>query len=131
MPHGRNTMGTPFPSRSPSLGNPVFRHDETSRASCRCLTHHLHESSLLPIPYRESAQDGYLISSTERPCPQAFFQGMCCAGYLGHLFRKNGETCAKTIGLPSCLAITKRRVCKKLRTSKPLLSEHRGRYLDN
>ncbi len=32
-----------------SLGNPVFRHDETSRASCRCLTHHLHESSLLPI----------------------------------------------------------------------------------
>src|SRR5439155_5935710 len=49
MPHGRNTMGTPFPSRSPSLGNPVFRHDKTFRASCRCLTHHLHESSLLPI----------------------------------------------------------------------------------
>src|SRR5258707_15021922 len=47
--------------------------------------------------------------------------------YLGHLFRKNGEACAKTIGLPSCLAITKRRVCKKLRTGKPLLSEHRGR----
>src|SRR6266852_4375915 len=42
-------MGTPFPWRSPSVGNPVFRHDETSRASCRCLTHHLHESSLLPI----------------------------------------------------------------------------------
>src|SRR6266536_1021336 len=43
-------MGTPVPWRSPSLGNPVFRHDETYLASCRCLTHHLHESSLLPIP---------------------------------------------------------------------------------
>ena len=31
------TMGTPFPWRSPSLGNPVFRHDETSRAQRRCL----------------------------------------------------------------------------------------------
>ena len=43
------TMGTPFPWRSPSLGNPVFRHDETSRAQRRCLTHHLHEASLAPI----------------------------------------------------------------------------------
>src|SRR6266851_3464429 len=27
----------------------MFRHDETSRASCRCLMHHLHETSLVPI----------------------------------------------------------------------------------
>src|SRR5260370_30704309 len=27
----------------------MFRHDETCRASCRCLIHHLYESSLLPI----------------------------------------------------------------------------------
>ena len=39
-----------FASWSPSLGNPVFRHDETYRASCRCLIHHLHETSLVPIP---------------------------------------------------------------------------------
>ena len=43
------TMGTPFPWRSPSLGNPVFRHDETFRAQRRCLTHHLDETSLVPI----------------------------------------------------------------------------------
>jgi hypothetical protein len=43
------TMGTPFPWRSPSVGNPVFRHHETLRASCRCLIHHLHETSLVPI----------------------------------------------------------------------------------
>src|SRR5215469_15884367 len=27
----------------------MFRHDETSRAQRRCLTHHLHETSLVPI----------------------------------------------------------------------------------
>src|SRR5260370_41699234 len=27
----------------------MFRHDETCLASCRCLIHHLFESSLLPI----------------------------------------------------------------------------------
>ncbi len=27
----------------------MFRHDETRRAQCRCLTHHLHETSLVPI----------------------------------------------------------------------------------
>src|SRR6266851_6187508 len=42
-------MGTPFPWRSPSVGNPAFRHHETSRAQRRCLTHHLDEASLAPI----------------------------------------------------------------------------------
>ena len=42
-------MDTPFPWGSHPLGNPVFRHDETSRAQRRCLTHHLHEASLAPI----------------------------------------------------------------------------------
>jgi len=42
-------MGTPFPWRSPSVGNPVFRHNETFLAPRRCLTHHLHETSLVPI----------------------------------------------------------------------------------
>ncbi len=27
----------------------MFRHDETSRAQRRCLTHHLYETSLVPI----------------------------------------------------------------------------------
>ena len=38
-----------FASWSPSVGNPMFRHDETSRAQRRCLTHHLPETSLVPI----------------------------------------------------------------------------------
>ena len=42
-------MGTPFPWRSPSVGNPVFRHNETFLAPRRYLTHHLHETSLVPI----------------------------------------------------------------------------------
>jgi len=45
--------------------------------------------------------------------------------------QKKGRTCAKTIGFPSCLAITKRACAKKLRTGKPLLNEHASRYLDN
>src|SRR5438132_13951390 len=32
-----------FPRGRPPEAHPVFRHDETSRASWRCLTHHLHE----------------------------------------------------------------------------------------
>ncbi len=73
------TMGTPFPCGSRLVGNPVFHHDETSRASWRCLIHHLHESSLLPILSVRVPKHGYLISSTERPCSQAFFQGMCAS----------------------------------------------------
>ncbi len=48
--HPHDYYGHSVSQRSPSLGNPVFRHDETYRASCRCLTHHLHETSLVPIP---------------------------------------------------------------------------------
>jgi len=36
-------------ARSRLVGDPVFRHDETYRAQRRCLTHHLAETSLVPI----------------------------------------------------------------------------------
>jgi hypothetical protein len=52
----------------------VFRHDETCLASCRCLIHHLYESSLLPILSVRVRKHGYFISSTERPCSQAFWK---------------------------------------------------------
>jgi len=32
---------------------------------------------IAPHSFRERARDGSFISSTERPCSQAFFQGMC------------------------------------------------------
>jgi len=40
-------------------------------------THHLPETSLVPIPFVRVRKHGYLISSTERPWFQAFYQGTC------------------------------------------------------
>src|SRR6266699_2688211 len=70
----RRVWALRFRRGRPPEAHPVFRHDETSRASWRCLTHHLHESALLPIPSVRVRKHGSLISSTERPCPQAFWK---------------------------------------------------------
>jgi hypothetical protein len=43
------TTVTPSPLDSHLVGDPVFRHHETYRAQRRCLTHHLAETSLVPI----------------------------------------------------------------------------------
>jgi hypothetical protein len=60
------SMGTPFPSRSPWVGNPMFRHAETYRASCRCLTCHLDETSFVPILSARIGKPGYFFLGTER-----------------------------------------------------------------
>ncbi len=65
------------PRGRPPKAHPVFRHDETSRASCRCLTHHLPESSLLPTLSVRVRRHGYFILNTKRPWLQAFYQGTC------------------------------------------------------
>jgi len=47
------------------------------RAQHRCLTHHLHETSLVPILPARIRRHGYFVPSTGRLWLQAFCQRMC------------------------------------------------------
>ena len=55
----------------------MFRHNETYRAQRRCLTHHLPETSLVPILSLRIRRHGYFVPSSDRLWPQAFCQRMC------------------------------------------------------
>src|SRR6266487_747440 len=59
------TLTTPlalrFPGGLPPKAHPVFRHHETSRAYCRCLTHLLDETSLVP-PFPRGYPERLLLS---------------------------------------------------------------------
>jgi hypothetical protein len=72
------SMDTPFPWGSHPLGNPMFRHDETSRAQRRCLTPHLHEASLAPILPARVQRHGYFIPDTERRLPPSVLPEDVC-----------------------------------------------------
>lgn len=63
------TTATPSPSGASLMGDPMFRHDETSLAPRRCLTHHLPETSLVPILATRVRKHGYFIPDTTRRLP--------------------------------------------------------------
>src|SRR5450755_3113469 len=55
----------------------MFRHNETSLAPRRCLTHHLHETSLVPILPARIRRHGYFVLGTGRRLPSSVLEDGC------------------------------------------------------
>jgi len=69
--------GDSVPMRlAPGRGSRVPSREDV-RAPRRCLIHHLHETSVVPILSLRVRRHGYFVPGIERLWPQAFCQRMC------------------------------------------------------